>query len=209
MLRALANATLWSGAGAAGMYYYMMNYEGGQPVKPPQPGDKAPQEASEEERALVAASGTLNRVKFATLATIGEDGYPCARVVWPNSESLAYTGQADIATTAASRKASQLDRSKGKACLLWFDPPRWAYVAAVGQAERIRDAEERKRAFREQWRPFFPLGPTSDNFALYRFSAHRMEVVSPQHRLMSPAKLAMGRDKAWRSISADKGQGKS
>lgn len=174
---------LGSFAGASGTT--ALNLWSSARVQPPEAHSKAPVAATTEEKALTAAHACLKRMPFACLSTVSlpsdqsSGGFPTARVVWPNSNGLLQHNEVDIATSSNSRKASQLD-GNGKACLLWFDPSTWVYLAVVGTASRIDDLDAKCDAWQEKWRPYFPQGPQASNFGLFRCASSprsRREVV--------------------------------
>jgi PPOX class probable F420-dependent enzyme len=131
--------------------------------------------APNREGVLKVAREVMQKARYATLVTVGEDGHPQARVVDPFRPEVDMTVW--LATTPRTRKVAQIARDP-RVTLLYFDPAAPSYVTLLGQAELVRDPAERARRWKEGWAPFYKDKNRGDDYLLVKVTPLRLEVVS-------------------------------
>jgi general stress protein 26 len=131
---------------------------------------------------LAVARRVIQKARYATLVTVGEDGHPQARIVDP------FPPEADmtvwLATNPNTRKVAQMARD-GRVTLLWFDPAGPSYVTLLGRAEPVRDPVERGKRWKEGWAPFYKDGNRGDDYLLFKVTPLRLEVVSERDGILN------------------------
>jgi PPOX class probable F420-dependent enzyme len=146
---------------------------------------------------LRVARQVIQKARYATLVTVGEDGHPQARVVDP------FRPEADmtvwLATTPRTRKVAQIARDP-RVTLLYFDPAAPSYVTLLGQAELVRDPAERARRWKEGWAPFYKDRNRGDDYLLVKVTPLRVEVVSERDGIA-------GDPQTWRPAIVEMNQG--
>ena len=131
---------------------------------------------------IAAARDVMTRARYATLATNGPGAQPQARIVDPvppDKDMVVWIG-----TNVLTRKLAEI-RLNNHVTLLYFDSKGLEYVTLLGAADVVTDPAEKAKHFKAEWAPFYKKGAASDDFALIRVRANRLEVVSPSHRLMN------------------------
>ena len=139
-----------------------------------------------------AAREVIAAARYATLGTIDDlGGYPYARVVDPFAPEADFTIW--IGTNASTRKVQQVGRNP-RVSLLYFDAPRQHYVSIIGSATIVRDAAEKSRRFKPEWKAFYKNGSEGDDYVLLRVDPLRLEIVAES--------LGMKNDpETWRPVS--------
>lgn len=119
---------------------------------------------------------TLDSVQYCFFLTVAEDGRPNARVVQhfkPEDDSLVMW----FGTSTTSRKANDIRRDHRVSVAVQHDPE-IAYVVLHGTGEIMTDVALRQRYWLKEWVPFFPAGPTGDDFIVIRFEPTRIELLN-------------------------------
>ena len=139
-----------------------------------------------------AAREVIAAARYATLGTIDDlGGYPQARVVDPFAPEPDFTIW--IGTNANTRKVQEVSRNP-RVSLLYFDAPRQHYVSIIGAATVVRDAAEKSRRFKPEWKAFYKNGSEGDDYVLLRVDPLRLEIVAES--------LGMKNDpETWRPVS--------
>ena len=150
--------------------------------------------------ALRSASKQARSAKYAFLITIGDSGWPSARLVEPIIEPD-FQG-IWIGTNPSLRKMTEID-SNPKVTLAFADKRAQANLVIYGDATIETDLALRRRYWRAQWRLFFPEGPKGEDYVLIRIVPQRMEVMDFARNIIAepfglkPALLEFV-DGAWR-----------
>lgn len=141
---------------------------------------------------IKAARAVIAAARYATLATVDElGGSPQTRVVDPFEPEPDFTIW--IGTNSETRKLQQIARNP-RVSLLYFDAPRQHYVSIVGVAAVVRDASEKSRRFKPEWKAFYSNGGSGDDYVLIKITPSRLEIVAES--------LGMKNDpKTWRPVS--------
>lgn len=125
---------------------------------------------------LKAAGQVIAAARYATLSTVDDlSGYPQSRVVDPFAPEPDFTIW--IGTNAATRKLQQI-RLNPRVALLYFDAPRQHYVSITGVASIVRDAAEKSRRFKPEWKTFYKDGSAGDDYVLIKVVPSRLEIVA-------------------------------
>ncbi|MGE3540453.1 MAG: pyridoxamine 5'-phosphate oxidase family protein [Candidatus Tectimicrobiota bacterium] len=133
---------------------------------------------------LAVIRETLAQVEFCFLITLGVSGQANARLMQP------FAPEADLSlwlgTSPASRKVLDI-RREPRVTLAFHQAPVPAYVTCQGTAEIVADLATRQRYWREDWRAFFPDGPSGEGYGLLRVVPQRFEVLHfPQQITPAP-----------------------
>jgi general stress protein 26 len=133
-------------------------------------------QAPPRDAVLKAAREVINAARYATLTTIDElGGYPYSRIVDPFEPDAEFAIW--IGTNAETRKVQHLARNP-RVSLLYFDAPRQHYVALSGSAAVVRDAAEKARRFKPEWKAFYPNGSSGDEYVLIKVTPLFLEIVA-------------------------------
>ena len=125
---------------------------------------------------LKAAREVIASVRYATLSTMDDlSGYPQARVVDPFAPESDFTIW--IGTNAETRKVQQV-RLNPRVALLYFDSAKQHYVSITGVASIVRDAAEKSRRFKPDWKAFYKNGSNGDDYVLIKIVPSRLEIVA-------------------------------
>lgn len=154
-----------------------------------------PKPAAQPSRAdiLAAATDIVQQARYCTLATIGEDGHPQARIVDPLGPDASFTLW--IATNPLTRKVAQIRRDS-RVTLLCFDAATSSYVTVLGRGAIVTDPAERARRWKDDWTPFYASGATGQDVMLIRVAPVRLEIVSVERGFS-------GDPKTWRPLTID------
>ena len=150
------------------------------PVAAPQ--SAAPQPAPTKAQIIAAARDIMTRARYATLATIGENGQPNARIMdpmVPDNDMTVWIG-----TNPMSRKVGEI-RKNGRVTLLYFNTTRLEYATVTGIADVVADKAEKAKHWKAEWSGFYKAGAKGDDFVLIRVRPARIEVLSPTHKIMN------------------------
>jgi PPOX class probable F420-dependent enzyme len=157
---------------------------GGQAQKPVPPDRAA---------VIKAAAGVMERARFCTLVTIGEDGHPQARVIDafpPDAQMVVW-----MATTPSTRKVAQIRRDP-RVTLSYFDPNSMGYVTMLGKAALVSDPAEKAKRWKEDWAKLYTDKNRGDDYLLIKVTPIRLEVsVESQGIINDP--------KTWRPVVID------
>jgi general stress protein 26 len=138
----------------------------GQNAPPPQP---PPGRAA----IIKVASGIMERARFCTLVTVGEDGHPQARVMDafpPEGEMVVW-----MATNALSRKVSEI-RKDPRVTLSYFDAKTTSYVMLLGRASLVSDPADKAKRWKDAWAKLYKDRNRGDDYLLIKVTPIRLEV---------------------------------
>lgn len=149
-------------------------------------------QAPPRDAVLKAAREVIAAARYATLGTVDDlGGFPQARIVDPFAPEADFTIW--IGTNAETRKVQQVTRNP-RVSLLYFDAPRQHYVSIIGAATIVRDAAQKSRRFKPEWKAFYKNGGEGDDYVLLRIDPLRLEIVAES--------LGMKSDpETWRPVS--------
>ncbi len=142
---------------------------------------------------VAAATDIVQKARYCTLVTIGEDGHPQARIVDPLGPDASFTMW--IATNPLTRKVAQIRRDP-RVTLLCFDAATSSYITVLSRGAIVTDAAEKARRWKEEWTPFYASGATGTDAVLIRLTPIRLEIVSVERGLA-------GDPKTWRPVTID------
>jgi general stress protein 26 len=125
---------------------------------------------------IAAATDVMQKARFCTLVTLGDDGSPQARIVDPFAPDSTMTVW--IATNPTTRKVGQIKRD-GRVALLYFDAARLGYVTVIGRATLVSDSAEKSRHWKDEWAGFYSNRNLGPDYLLIRVKPLRIEMVSP------------------------------
>lgn len=138
------------------------------------PEDSKNMEVIKAARELIISAGTC------ALITIGEQGYPQARVMdafLPEEDFTVWFG-----TNPNTRKVEQI-KNNSQVTVFYTDPEAAGYVALHGTATLINDKSEKEKRWKEAWSAYYPN--RDDAYVLIKVSPEWMEVVSYAHGIVS------------------------
>jgi PPOX class probable F420-dependent enzyme len=142
---------------------------------------------------IKAAAGVMERARFCTLVTIGEDGHPQARVIdafAPDDQMVVW-----MATTPLTRKVAQIRRDP-RVTVVYFDPNSMGYVTLLGKAALVTDGAEKAAHWKEDWAKLYTDRNRGDDYLLIKVTPIRLEVsVESQGITNDP--------KTWRPVVVD------
>jgi general stress protein 26 len=130
--------------------------------------------ASPDRAAIVkVAAGIMERARFCTLVTLGEDGFPQARVVdaFPPDGTMTVW----IATAPVTRKVAQI-RKDPRVTLTYFDAGSMGYVTLLGKATLVTDPAEKATHWKTDWARLYKDANRGDDYLLIRVTPVRLEV---------------------------------
>jgi general stress protein 26 len=137
----------------------------GQEAARPVPPDRA--------AVIKVAAGIMQRARYCTLVTIGEDGHPQARIMDafpPEGEMVVW-----MATNAFSRKVSEI-RKDPRVTLSYFDAKTTSYVMLLGRASLVSDPAEKAKRWKNDWAKLYKDGNRGDDYLLVKVTPIRREV---------------------------------
>lgn len=134
---------------------------------------------------IAAATDIIQKARYCTFITIGEDGQPQARMVDP----IAPDGHFTIwfATNPLTRKVEQVRRNP-KVTLSCFDSSSSSYVTVLGRGHLVTEAAEKQRHWKSDWAAIYPNGVKGDDFMLIRITPVRLEIVSENRGMVGDPK---------------------
>ena len=142
---------------------------------------------------ITAARDVVQKARYCTFITMGEDGHPQARIVDPLAPDAGFTIW--IATNPLTRKVNQVRRD-ARVTLLCFDATTSSYVTVLGRGTLVTDAAEKQRHWKEEWAPIYPNGARGGDFMLIALTPARLEIVSEARRMV-------GDPKTWLPLAID------
>ncbi|MCM3877311.1 MAG: pyridoxamine 5'-phosphate oxidase family protein [Thermoanaerobaculia bacterium] len=149
--------------------------------------------AADRAAALNAAREVVQKARYATFITLGEDGQPQARIVdalGPDEDFVVW-----VATNPATRKVAEIAKEP-RVTMLFFDPAGPAYVTLVGSARLVTDPAVKAKRWKSAWAPFYKDEHRGADFVLLAVVPRRLEIVSEAHGLINDPKN-------WRPVSID------
>ncbi|MDP3719423.1 MAG: pyridoxamine 5'-phosphate oxidase family protein [Acidobacteriota bacterium] len=123
---------------------------------------------------LAGGRDIIQKARYCSFITAGEDGHPQARIVDPLGPDDNFTFW--IATNPLTRKVGQIRRDP-RVTLLCFDAATASYATVLAKAAIVTDAEEKARHWKAAWTPFYSGGAQGSDVVLVRLSPSRLEVV--------------------------------
>ena len=130
---------------------------------------------------LRVARRTASRTKYCFLITTASGGPPSARLVQPIVEAEAV--EFFIGTHPQSRKVAEI-AANAAVTLAFNQSDEDASLVVYGTATVHHEPEIKEEYWKSTWRLFFPEGPLSDNYAVIRVRAERMELLSFQRNVI-------------------------
>lgn len=122
---------------------------------------------------IKVAAGIMQRARYCTLVTVGEDGHPQARIMDafpPEGEMVVW-----MATTPVSRKVSDI-RKDPRVTLSYFDAGTMGYVTLLGRATLVSEAAEKAKRWKDDWSKIYKDANRGDDYLLIRVTPIRLEV---------------------------------
>jgi general stress protein 26 len=142
---------------------------------------------------IAAARDVVQKARYCTLVTIGEDGQPQARIVDPLAPDANFTIW--IGTNPLTRKVNQIRRD-ARVTLLCFDAASSSYVTMLGRGALVTDSAEKQKHWKDDWARIYPGGARSTDFMLIQVSPSRLEIVSDSRGMI-------GDQKTWAPLAID------
>jgi len=139
---------------------------------------------------IKAATGIMQRARFCTLVTIGEDGHPQARIMDafpPEAQMVVW-----MATNAASRKVAEI-RKDPRVTLSCFDPNSMGYATLLGRAALVSDPAEKAKRWKDDWAKLYKDRNRGDDYLLIRVTPIRLEVSAESEGVRNDPKT-------WRAV---------
>lgn len=127
------------------------------------------------EHCLETARVMLRGTRYCFLVTSGADGWSSARLVQPIADLDDFVIW--MGTNPDLRKVHEI-RVDPKVTLAFGSTKESANLVLYGEARIEADLALRKRYWKDEWRLFFPSGPTGDDYVLIRFDPLRMELMN-------------------------------
>lgn len=141
---------------------------------------------------LEIAEAVMKGAYYCFLATLDESGRINARLMQP------FAPEPDLTiwfgTSPKSRKIHDIQQ-RPRVTVAFQEAVEPAYVALSGSAQIVDDINLRQTYWREEWRNFFPDGPSGDDYVLIKFIPSQIEVlhfarqVTPEPFGLQPAVL--------------------
>jgi general stress protein 26 len=136
----------------------------------------------ERSEVIKAAKEVMQKARFCTFVTVGEDGHPQARIIDPFPPEDDLTVWA--ATNPFTRKAGQIKKDP-RVTLLYYDPASQSYVTLLGKAEIVDDLAEKAKHWKEEWAFLYKERNKGAGYMLLRVRSFRLEIVSQARGLAS------------------------
>ncbi|TAJ80097.1 MAG: hypothetical protein EPO42_04945 [Gallionellaceae bacterium] len=142
----------------------------------------------------------MKKVKYGFLISHGVDGWCSTRLVQPIVDFD--NGVIWIGTNPTLRKVREI-RANPKVTLAFDDAKENANLVLYGEARVEADISSRRRYWKEEWRLFFPGGPTGNDYVLLRMEPIKIELMNfsrsvvPEPFGLKPAVL-IRKDGMWR-----------
>jgi general stress protein 26 len=153
----------------------------GQAAAPPQPDRAA---------VVKAAAGIMQRARFCTLVTMGDDGHPQARIMDafpPDAQMVVW-----MATTPFSRKVAEI-RKDPRVTLSCFDPNSMGYATLLGRAALVADPAEKAKRWKDDWAKIYKDKNRGDDYLLIKVTPIRLEVSAESEGIKNDPKT-------WRAV---------
>lgn len=144
----------------------------------------------ERSEVIKAAREIMQKARFCTFITVGEDGHPQARILDPFPPEGDLTVW--VATNPLTRKAGQIKKDS-RVTLLYYDPASMSYVTLLGKAEIVDDPAEKEKHWKEEWASQYKDKNKGAGYMLVRVKSFRLEIVSMGRGLANDPKT-------WRPV---------
>jgi general stress protein 26 len=143
---------------------------------------------------LATAREIMNTARYCALITIDPTGRPHARAMDPFSpeEDMVVW----LATNPKSRKVREIRRNQ-RVTLYYFVREDQAYVTISGRARIVRDAREKAKHWKDEWKDFYP----DLQYLLIAVKPEKLEVISVKQGIIgdsitwTPPAVTFGRRK--------------
>jgi general stress protein 26 len=141
----------------------------------PAPATAQAATSAQPDRAAVikVAAGIMQRARYCTLVSVGEDGHPQARIMDafpPEGEMVVW-----MATNALSRKVSEI-RKDPRVTLSYFDAKTTSYVMLLGRASLVSDPADKAKRWKDAWAKLYKDRNRGDDYLLIKVTPIRLEV---------------------------------
>ncbi len=143
------------------------------PMMAQQPAGKAA--PPDRAKIVMAAKRVMEKAKYCTLVTLGEDGHPQARIVDPFAPDDGLSVW--IGTNPVTRKIAQIKKDP-RVTLVYFDPAGMSYVTLLGKAVIVDDPAEKAKHWKDAWTSLYKDKNRGPDFILIRVTALRLEIIS-------------------------------
>ena len=133
------------------------------------------------EHCLRVARATVAHTRYCFLLTTEEGKSPRARLVEPITDPDTFTFF--VGTHAQSRKVGQIQHH-ASVTLAFGSASEDANVVVYGQATVLNEPALKQGYWKSTWRLFFPEGPRSDDYAVVKVEAEKIEVLNFQRNVV-------------------------
>jgi general stress protein 26 len=138
---------------------------------------------------LPADASLLGRIRericdtgVAHLITWGAEGYPRARGM--EDENVGSDFVFYFFTGASSRKIAEI-RADPRVAIAYYEPGSRDYICVFGQAEVITDDALRSSFWRDEWKRYWPAGPTDPEYVVVRILGEALEYFDMEKERLS------------------------
>ncbi len=132
-----------------------------------------------DELIRTTAREIIDASKYCNLISMGEDGYPNARIMdpfKPDKDWVIWMG-----TNSHSRKVNEIVKNK-KITLFYESAGGNGYVSLKGTGHINNDKENKVKYFKKGWKEFYP--DDRNNFTLIKFITEKIEIVCYKNGLL-------------------------
>jgi general stress protein 26 len=134
---------------------------------------------------IAAARDVMQKARYCTFVSIGEDGHPQARIVDPLAPDSTFTIW--FATNPLTRKVNEVRRNP-RVTMLCFDAASSSYVTVLGRGTLVTDSVGKQGHWKDDWARIYPDGANGSGFMLLRVTPMRLEIVSSSRGMRSDPK---------------------
>ena len=133
------------------------------------------------EHCLRVVRATASRTKYCFLITTEASGSPSARLVEPlaDLDDLTFF----IGTHPQSRKIDRISANPA-VTLAFSNAGEDANLVVYGTATISREPKVKQQYWKGTWRMFFPDGPQSDDYAVVKVRAEKIEILNFQRNVI-------------------------
>lgn len=117
--------------------------------------------------------------KYCNLISMGEDGYPNARIMDPFKPDKGWVIW--MGTNLLSRKVREIKKNR-KISVFYESPGGDGYVTLKGTGTINNEKENKKKYFKPEWKEFYPVD--RKYFVLIKFIPEKLEIVSYKKGLL-------------------------
>ena len=139
-------------------------------------GQVKPAPRQDRQSLITTAREIMKTARYCALITLDSNGRPQARTMDPFApeENMVVW----LATNPNSRKVAEILRHP-RVSLYYFVRDDQAYVTISGTARIVRNAKEKARHWKDEWKDFYP----DRNYLLLEVTPARLEIVSVKHSI--------------------------